>query len=96
MQGEKVTDLTRGIARVVPGKGYARIVAGKRTLAYSNPRRDAVQLDFRATDLAGAPARLRRRATIKRDRALLTVNAKNVEAARGLLQHVADQRKEIK
>lgn len=103
MQGETVTqDLARGIGRVVHAKTYDRIVAGKRTLAYVNARRDAVQLDFRAADLDGAPARLRRRATVKRDRALLIVNGKNVESARALLQHVAekaapvDQRKEAK
>jgi hypothetical protein len=90
MQGLTLSqDLARGIGRVLHGKTYDRIVAGKRTLAYVNPRRDAVQLDFRAADLAGAPARLRRRTTIKRDRALLIVNAKNVEGARALLQHVA-------
>jgi hypothetical protein len=49
---------------------------------YTSSRRDAVQLDFRAADLAGAPARLRRRAAIKHDRALLSVNSKNVDGAR--------------
>jgi hypothetical protein len=89
MQGQKVTqDLARGIGRVVQTKTYGRIVAGKRTLAYVNPRRDAVQLDFRAADLDGAPARMRKRATIKRDRALLIVTDKNVDAARALLVHV--------
>jgi hypothetical protein len=90
MQGQTVTqDLARGIGRVVAGKGYARIVTGTRTLAYANPRREGVQLDFRAADIDGAPARLRRRATIKRDRVLLIVTDKNVEGARTLLQHVA-------
>ena len=90
MQGEKLTqDLADGIGDVVPGKGYARIMAGKRTLAYVNERKAGVQLDFRAVALEGAPARLRRRTTIKRDRALLVVTAKNVEGARALLQHVA-------
>jgi hypothetical protein len=89
MQGETVTDLARGIGTVVHGKTYDRIVAGKRTLAYVNPRRDAVQLDFRAAHLKDAPARLRKRTTIKRDRALLLVNGKNREAARALLEHVA-------
>jgi hypothetical protein len=50
-----------------------------------------VQLDFRAADLEGAPTRLRRRATVKRDRALLVVTDKNVEAARALLEHVAQK-----
>jgi hypothetical protein len=90
MQRPKVTqDLARGIGRVTHAKLYDRIVDGKRTLAYVNPRRDAVQLDFRAADLAGAPARLRKRTTIKRDRALLIVTDNNVEGARALLQHVA-------
>jgi hypothetical protein len=90
MQEQTVTqDLARGIGRVIHGKGYDRIVAGKRTLAYANPRRVGVQLDFRAADLAGAPARHRKRATIKRDRALLVVNHKNLAAARALLEHVA-------
>jgi hypothetical protein len=74
---------------VAHAKTYDRIVAGRRTLAYVNPRRDAVQLDFRAGDLAGSPARLRKRTTIKRDRALMIVNVKNVAAARALLEHVA-------
>jgi hypothetical protein len=91
MQEETLTkDLARGIGRVVPGKSYARIVAGKRTLAYANPRREGVQLDFRAADLEGAPARLRKRTAIKRDRARLTVTSRNVEGARALLQHVAN------
>jgi hypothetical protein len=90
MQGQTVTqDLARGIGRVVHAKTYDRIVAGNRTLAYANPRRDAVQLDFRAADLDGAVARLRKRATIKRDRALLIVTDKNIEGARALLQHIA-------
>jgi hypothetical protein len=76
---------------VVPGKGYARIMAGKRTLAYVNERKSGLQLDFRAADLEGAPASARRRATMKRERALLTVTDKNVEAARTLLQHVAEK-----
>ncbi len=46
MQSQTVTDLARGIGRVVHAKTYARIVVGKRTLAYANPRREAVQLDF--------------------------------------------------
>jgi hypothetical protein len=50
-----------------------------------------VQLDFRAADLVGAPARQRKRATIKRDRALLVVTDKNLEGARALLQHVAQK-----
>jgi hypothetical protein len=92
MQGETVTqDLARGIGRVVHAKGYDRIVAGKRTLAYANPRRAGVQLDFRAADLEGAPARLRKRITVNRDRALLTVDAKNTAAARSLLEHVAQK-----
>jgi hypothetical protein len=94
MQGRTVTqNLARGIGRVAYAKTYDRIVAGKRTLAYVNLRRGAVQLDFRAADLDGAPAPVRKRATIKRDRALLIVNDKNVDAARALLQHVR-QRKE--
>jgi hypothetical protein len=92
MQGQTVTqDLARGIGRVVHAKGYDRIVSGKRTLAYANARKTGVQLDFRAADLEGANARLRKRTTIKRDRALLLVNAKNVEGARALLQHVAQK-----
>jgi hypothetical protein len=92
MQGKTVTqDLARGIGRVVHAKTYDRIVAGKRTLAYANPRRAGVQLDFRAADLEGANGRLRKRAIIKRDRALLIVNAKNVEGARALLRHVAQK-----
>jgi hypothetical protein len=91
MQGEKLTqDLARGIGRVAHAETYDRIVAGKRTLAYVNPRREGVQLDFRAPDLNGAPARLRKRATIKRDRALLLVDAKNIEAARALLAYVKE------
>jgi hypothetical protein len=90
MQGEKVTqDLARGIGDVVHSKGYDRVIVGKRTLAYVNQRRDAVQLDFRAADLDGVPARIRKRATIKRDRALLVVTEKNLEGARALLQHIA-------
>jgi hypothetical protein len=58
---------------------------------YTYSRRDAVQLDFRAADPAGAPARLRKGTTIKRDRALLVVNGKNVAAARALLEHVAQK-----
>ena len=92
MQDGNVThDLVRGIGRVVHSKGYDRIVAGKRTLAYINPRRDGVQLDLRAVDLADASARLRRRTTIKRERALLMVNDKNVDTARALLEHVAQK-----
>lgn len=93
MQKQTLTDdLARGIGRVVPAKGYDRIVAGKRTLAYANVRKDdAVQLDFRATDLTGAPARLRKRATFKRDRALLLVDGKNVAGARVLLEYVAQK-----
>jgi hypothetical protein len=94
MQRQTVTDLARGIGRVVHAKGYAGIVVAKRTLAYANPRKAGVQLDFRAADLEGAPARLRKRATIKRDRALLLVNDKSVAAARALLEHVAQ--KEVK
>ncbi|MGZ8739997.1 MAG: hypothetical protein ACXWZ8_05325 [Gaiellaceae bacterium] len=46
MQRRTLThDLARGIGRVVHAKTYDRIVAGKRTLAYVNPRRDAVLLD---------------------------------------------------
>jgi hypothetical protein len=90
MQGQTVSkDLARGIGRVAHAKTYDRIVAGKRTLAYANPRREGVQLDFRAADLDGAPARMRKRATIKHDRALLIVTDKNMESARALLQHVA-------
>jgi hypothetical protein len=90
MQGEKVTkDLARGIGRVAHAKTYDRIVAGKRTLAYVNPRRDGVQLDFSAADLAGAPGHACGTApTVKRDRALLIVNGKNMEPARALLEHV--------
>jgi hypothetical protein len=44
--------------------------------SYTYSRRDAVQLDFRAADQDGAPARLQRRATIGGDRTLLFVNAK--------------------
>jgi len=92
MQGPTVTqDLARGIGRVLHARTYDRIVAGKRTLAYVNPRREAVQLDFRAVDLVGAPARLRKRTTVKRDRAFLLVNDKNVAAARALLEHVAQK-----
>jgi len=59
MQGETVTqDLARGIGRVARAKTYDRIVAGKRTLACVNPRRDGVQLDFRAAD-HGEPQTLR-------------------------------------
>jgi hypothetical protein len=58
---------------------------------YTDSRRDAVRLDFRAADMGGAPPRLRKRATIKRDRALLIVNGKNVDAARALLEHVAQK-----
>jgi hypothetical protein len=86
-------DLADGIGRVVPGKGYARIMAGKRTLAYANERRAGLQLDFRAADLTKAPARLRKRATIKGDRAILTVDAKSTDAARALLEHVAQEGK---
>jgi hypothetical protein len=92
MQGQTVTqDLARGIGRVAHAKLYDRIVAGKRTLAYANPRREGVQLDFRAADLDGAPARMRKRTTIKRDRALLIVTDRNIEGARALLQHVAQK-----
>lgn len=92
MQDPTVTqDLARGIGRVVPGKGYARIMAGRRTLAYANERKAGLQLDFRAADLEGAPARLRKRTIIRRDRALLHVNDRNVAAARGLLEHVAQK-----
>lgn len=92
MQEQTVTqDLARGIGHVLHGKGYDRIVAGKRTLAYANARRAGVQLDFRAADVAAAPARLRKRATIKSDRALFVVNDKNLAAARELLEHVAQK-----
>jgi hypothetical protein len=77
---------------VVHAKTYDRIVAGKRTLAYVNPRREAVQLDLRTADLDGAAARLRKPATIKRDRALMIVTDKNVDAARALLAHVKEAR----
>jgi hypothetical protein len=91
MQDSTVTHLAEGIGRVLHSKGYDRIVAGKRTLAYANPRKVGVQLDCRAIDLDGVPARLRKRATIKRDRALLLVTEKNLEGARALLQHVAQK-----
>jgi hypothetical protein len=99
MQGETVTqNLARGIGRVVPGKGYARIMAGRRTLAYVNRRRAGIQLDFRTAAVTDAPAKARKRAIIKGDRALLTLNGPNeatrkgrVEAARALLQHVAQK-----
>jgi hypothetical protein len=55
---------------------------------YTSSRRDAVRLDVRAADLDSAPARLRKGATIKRDRALMIVNGKDVEGACALLQHV--------
>jgi len=90
-EGNVTQNLARGIGRVVHSKGYGRIVAGKRTLAYVNPRRDGIQLDFRAADLSGAPARLRTRAIVKGNRALLTVDGKNVAAARTLLEHVAQK-----
>jgi len=90
MQGSTVTqDLARGIARVIYGKGYARLVAGKRTLAYANDRKGGLQLDFRAADVGDAPARLRKRATVNGDRALVTVTPKNAAGARALLEHVA-------
>lgn len=89
MQEQTVTQLARGIGDVVHAKGYDRIVAGKSTLAYANARKTGVHLDFRAADLEGAPARVRKRVTIKRDRAVLLVNDKNVEAARAILAHVA-------
>jgi hypothetical protein len=92
MQEQTVTHaLADGIGRVAHAKTYDRILAGKRTLAYVNPRREGVQLDFRAADLDGAPARLRKRATVKRDRALLFVTEKNLEGARTLLQHIAQK-----
>lgn len=92
MRGQTVTqDLARSIGRVVPGRAYARIMAGKRTLAYVNERKAGLQLDFRAADLEGANARLRKRTTIKRDRALVLVTDKNVDAARALLEHVAQK-----
>jgi hypothetical protein len=92
MQGKTVTqDMVRGIGHVIPGKGYTRIMAGKRTLAYANERRAGLQLDFSAADLEGAPARLRKRVTIRRDRAILTVDDKSAERARALLEHVAQK-----
>jgi hypothetical protein len=91
MQEQKVTQsLARGIGRVSHSKNYDRIVSGKRTLAYVNPRREGVQLDFRAADLEGAPAKVRTPATIKGTRALLVVTEKNIEAARALLAHVKE------
>lgn len=95
---EMARNLAEGIGTVVPSKGYARIVAGKRTLAYVNERKAGVELDFRAAALDGAPARLRKRTTIKGDRALLNLGGQNdatrkgrTEAARALLAHVAQR-----
>lgn len=89
-------DLAEGIGDLVASKGYARIMAGKRTLAYVNERKTGPQLDFRAAAIEDAPARLRKRTTIKRGRALLSLGGQNeatrkgrAEAARALLQHVA-------
>lgn len=91
MQRRTVPDLARGIGRVVHAKTYDRIVAGRRTLAYVNPRKDAVQLDIRAADVAKAPAKFKRALNVKGTRARLTVTetGKNVAAARALLEHVA-------
>lgn len=85
--------LADGIGTVIESRrpGYSRIVIGKRTLAYVNPRRGAVQLDFRAKDVAAAPARLRRAAVVKKDRALVAVTQKNLATARALLERVAAQ-----
>jgi hypothetical protein len=92
MQESTVTALAEGIGTVVHSKGYDRITAGKHTLAYANTRKAGVLLDFRATDLDGAPAPLRKRATIKGNRAVLLVDAKTMEAARALLTHVKEGR----
>jgi hypothetical protein len=92
MQEQTVTQhLGRGIGRVAHANTFGSIVACKRTLADVNhPRRHAVQLDFRAADISVAPGRLRRGATVKRDRALHIVNEKNVGAA-ALLQHIVER-----
>jgi len=86
-----VAELADGIGAVVPAKGYDRIVAGDRTLAYVNPKKDAVQLDFRSKDVEGAPSKLRRGITVKGNRALLSVNGRGTANARALLEHVAGQ-----
>jgi hypothetical protein len=85
-----VDEIADGIGAVAHAKSYDRIVAGKRTLAYVNPKKDALELDFRAKDLEGAPARLVKGLTAKGDRALLRVDGK-ATIARQLLEFVAGQ-----
>lgn len=81
-----VDKLARDVSgKVVPSKGYSRIVVGGRTLAYVNP----THLDFRADAVSKAPAAARETLTIKGNRAKLPLTEKR--AAASLLRHVAKQ-----
>ena len=85
-----LAELADCIGAVVPAKTYHRVVHNKRTLAYSNPRKDgAFQLDFRASELEGISAKLKAAVEFKGDRATLLVNGKHGAEARQLLEHVA-------
>jgi hypothetical protein len=92
-------EMVEGISdvEVVPARksSYGRIVAAGETLAYANPRRAGVQLDFRAADVGDAPAKVRRSVEVKGNRARLTVTdtGTNAAAARALLQHVAAKKR---
>jgi hypothetical protein len=80
-------ELAAGIGSVKRAKGYSRIVSGKRTLCYINPRKDGAQLDFRVADVAEAPAPLRKALTIRGSRAVMQTNG-DVQLARELLAFV--------
>ncbi len=84
---QAITDagkLAQGVSpKVVPSKGYSRIVLDGRTLAYVNPG----HLDFRAGDVVSAPTGARAALTIKGNRAKLPLNEKR--AAATLLRHIA-------
>lgn len=70
-------------AEFVQAKRYGRILVGKRTLVYVNP----THLDFKAVDVAKAPAMARALLNHKGNRAHLPIT--ETKAATTLLKHVA-------
>lgn len=77
-------------AEFVQAKRYGRLIVGKRTLAYVNP----THLDFKADDVARAPAMARARLNHRGNRAHLPIT--ETKAATTLLKHLVDAAKGAK
>jgi hypothetical protein len=89
MSEPSVDALADGIGAVEHAKGYDRIVAGGRTLAYVNPKKGALQLDFHGADVGGAAAKLTKDLAHSGSRAKLSISDKaTTTTARALLEHV--------